>query len=265
MPPLKVGMFNILLVFGCLAFPFTHMDSQAAGEAFSAEQKAQIEQIVHDYLIKQPQVLVAASQELQRQQQQSMQQQAQQAIGQNAEALFHDPLSTVAGNPKATATIVEFFDYQCGHCKRVAPMLAAIIKADPQVSVVLKQLPIFGATSEYAAKAVLAAQQQQKAWALHQALMTAKQPLSETSILDIAKATGLDIEALKKEILNPAYTAEFKTNAQLADKLGIMGTPAFIVASGMADKSGKGLKSVYIPGAAGQAELEKAIAQVRPK
>lgn len=265
MSPLKVGMFNILLIFGCLAFPFTHADSQAAGEEFSATQKVQIEKIVHDYLIKQPQVLVEASQELQKQQQQSIQQQAQSAIAQNIQNLFHNPLSPVAGNAKGTAVIVEFFDYQCGHCKRVAPALAAMLKADPQVSVILKQLPIFGATSEYAATAVLAAQKQNKAWALHQALMTAKQPLSEKLILEAATANGLDVAALKKEMQNPAYAAEFKNNGQLADKLGIMGTPAFVVASGITDKSGKALKVVYIPGAADQAELEKAVAQVRAK
>lgn len=257
-------MLNILLIFGFLTFPFTHIDAHVA-ETFSLEQKAQIEKVVHDYLISQPQVLLEASQALQKQQQQAMQQQAQSAIQQNIPALFHNPISPVAGNAKGTATIVEFFDYQCGHCKRVAPVLATIIHADPQASVILKQLPIFGATSEFAAKAVLAAQQQNKAWALHQALMTAKQPLSETVILATAKTADLDIAALKKEMANPAYAAEFKANAQLADKLGIMGTPAFIVAGGVALNAAKALKTVYIPGAAGQAELEKAMAQVRVK
>lgn len=261
MSPVKLGMLNTLLILGFLAFPFTH-DSQAADE-FSPAQKAQIERTVHDYLVKHPQVLLEASQELQKQQQQAMQHQAQEGIAQNVQPLFHNPLSPALINPQGQTVMVEFFDYQCGHCKRMAPMLGALLKAQPQVAFIAKQLPIFGAVSEYAAKAVLAAQKQHKAWELHQALMLSSQPLSTKVILGLAKSAGIDTAVLQKDMQNPAYAAEFKANAVLADKLGIMGTPAFVVASGVNDTSAKTLKSVFLPGAVGQAELEKAIAAVR--
>lgn len=262
MSPLKVGMLNILLILGFFAFPFTHADSQAA-EELSGAQKAQVEKIVHDYLVKHPQVLLEASQALQAQQNKAMQQQAQAAIKENVPALFQHPISTSAGNPDGKIIVLEFSDYQCGHCRRVAPILAELMKADAQLKVIIKQWPIFGAVSEFAAKAVLAAQKQNKAWELHQALMLSKQQLSEQVILDTAKALGINIAALQKEMQNSVYAEELKANMQLADKLGIAGTPVFIVASGTQDKSGKTTHAIFIPGATDKAELEKAVTQLK--
>lgn len=257
MTPLKAKMLHSLLILGLIAFPFTHADSASE---FSPEQKAQVENIMHSYLIKNPQVVVEALQTMQQQQKLAQQGQSKTAIAANAQALFHDSISTISGNPKGNATIVSFFDYQCGYCKRMEPMLETLVKADSQLKFIAKQLPIFGGSSELAAKAVLAAQKQHKAQQLHRALMLVKQRLSEKLIFEQATAVGLNIDLLKTEMQNPAYAVEFKTNLELADKLGIQGTPAFVVAGNTNEKT---FKSAFISGAVKQAELEKALAQVR--
>ncbi|CAM4447063.1 MAG: hypothetical protein LEGION0398_MBIBDBAK_00673 [Legionellaceae bacterium] len=267
MSPLKNGMLNILFVLGFLAFPFTHTDSKATTvttmNTLGLNQKDQIEKIVHDYLINHPEVLVEASQALQKKEDLSLQKQIENIIRKNRQAIFYKNHSPIIGKTQSTATIIEFFDYQCGYCKRIAPTIAAVINKDPKTQLILKQLPIFGSISEYAAKAVLAAQKQQKAWNLHQALMLYTHPLSKEIILSIAQKQNIDTNKLKQEMENPIYNEEVKQNIELADQLGVRGSPAFIIASGINDITGQSLSTIYIAGSVEQVEFEKALTHVR--
>ena len=127
----------------------------------SEPQKKEFEKIIHEYLVKNPEVLLEASQALQQKQQQAMQQQAQVAIKDNSKQLFTDSLTTM-GNPKGDVTLVEFFDYQCVHCKKMSPLLNTLMKDKPNLRVIYKEFPIFGKNSEMAAKVALAAAMQGK-------------------------------------------------------------------------------------------------------
>ena len=119
---------------------------------FTPQQVKNIQKIVHDYLINNPQVLVEASQALQKQAQEKQQQYAMQAIEKNKQQLFNDPVSPVAGNPNGNVTLIEFFDYQCGHCKAMNKIIQSIVAKNKNLRVVLKELPIFGSNSQLAAK-----------------------------------------------------------------------------------------------------------------
>lgn len=226
----------------------------AANAPLSADQKKQFEQVVHDYLVRNPEVLVEASQVLQQKQQQAQQEQAKSAVGQNANELFVGNLS-VAGNPNGNVTLVEFFDYQCIHCKEMRVIVDNLLKADKNLRVIFKEFPIFGKTSELASRAAMAAAMQGKYVEMHQALLKIDKHLDEALIMDAAKSVGLDVKKLKVDMDSKAITEALSANRKLAEKIHLMGTPAFIVASTPGGKFKAGTTPGFIPGAA----TEKAI------
>jgi protein-disulfide isomerase len=146
-------------------------------------------------------------------------------------ALFRSA-SPVAGNPHGKITIAEFFDYQCSHCIAMAPVLAAIIKANPDVQVVFKEFPILGDMSTLAARAALAVNKQNKAlyYPFHHALMTTDRPLTQNIILNIANSMGINISQLETNINSSSVTQQLNNNQALARRLGLNGTPAFFFA-----------------------------------
>lgn len=201
-------------------------------DSLSTAQKQQVEQIIHDYLLRNPEILIQVQQQLQHQQAQKMQQfeqKAKQRIPNLSKDIFNSPSSPIGGNPQGHITLVEFFDYQCPHCKEMAAIVDEIISKNPQLRVVYKEFPIFSGSSIYAAKAALAAQKQGKYLAFHDALMHADNPLSNEKILAIAKQSGLDVNQLKKEMKSKAIDTEIKNNQKLAKKLEILATPTFII------------------------------------
>lgn len=226
----------------------------AADAPLSADQKKQFEQVVHDYLVKNPEVLVEASQVLQQKQQQAQQEQAKSAVGQNANELFVGNLS-VAGNPKGNVTLVEFFDYQCIHCKEMRGIVDNLLKSDKNLRVIFKEFPIFGKTSELASRAAMASAMQGKYVEMHQALLKIDKHLDEALIMDAAKSVGVDVKKLKVDMNSKAITEALSANRKLAEKIHLMGTPAFIVAATPGGKFKAGTTPGFIPGAA----TEKAI------
>ena len=242
--------FTHLLAVSTLATALATPLALAADSAasMSAAQKQQIEKVMHDYLINNPEVLLEASQALQQKQQQTMQKQAEAAILQNSQALFSG--SAVAGNLKAPVTIVEFFDYQCIHCKKMAPVISDLLKKNANVKVVYKEFPIFGKSSEVASKAALAAAMQGKYMALHEALIKQDGRLNEQTIMDAAKSAGLNMDKLKTDMDSKTVADELEANRKLAENLHLMGTPAFIVAATADGKLKSGTTPTFIPGAA---------------
>lgn len=237
-------------------FAGTALAQNGAGQ-FTPDQTKQIQQIVHEYLVKNPQVLVEASQSLQQQQMAQMQKTADVAISKNAKDIFNNPNSPVVGNPNGNVTIVEFMDFQCAHCKEMSPIMEDLSKTDGNLKIIYKELPIFGPTSEYAAKAALASARQGKYAAFHVALMQDQNPLSKEEVMTIAKNVGLDTDKLAKDIADPAIDKQLKDNIRLAQALGLMGTPAIIIG----DKSGS--KTVFIPGSTSKQNLQQAIDKLR--
>jgi protein-disulfide isomerase len=143
--------------------------------------------------------------------------------------LANDPAAPVIGNPKADVTIVEFFDYTCPYCKAVEPRLEALLKADPKVRLVLKEFPILTPESMIAAKAALAARAQGKYAAYHNAMMRFEGRLTEADIFAMAKAAGLNMARLKRDMNAPAVTDQIISVFNQARGIRVFQTPAFIV------------------------------------
>lgn len=230
----------------------------AADAPLSATQKKQMETVIHDYLVQNPEVLVEVSQVLQQKQQKTMQDQAVSAISKNAGSLFEGNLA-IAGNPKGNVTMVEFFDYQCGHCKKMKPVIDGLIKNDPNLRVVYLEFPIFGKTSELASRAALAAAMQGKYDAMHQALLQIDKHLDDALVMQAAKTAGLNTVTLKTDMDSKKVTDILAANRQLAEQLHLMGTPAFIIGATPAGKFKVGSKPAFVPGAASEETLRDLI------
>ena len=253
-----VKTLTTLLLGASLIFNIAVVNA-AQDNQFNPKQKTAIQKIVHEYIVTNPEVLVEASRALQQKQQQNMVQNARQAIQANAKQLFNNQ-SPVAGNKQGKVNLVEFFDYQCIHCKQMVGVIGGLIKTNSDLRVVYKEFPIFGPNSQYAAAAALAANKQGKYHALHNALMAEKNKLNKDSVLRIAKKVGLDTEQLQKDMKDPAIKKELEANLDLAKKLGLGGTPAFVVA---ANPLKDAMKAFFVPGAASQAMLQGLIKQAQ--
>lgn len=225
--------------------------------SFTPAQVTQIQDVIHDYLVKNPQVLVEASQALQAQQEKQMQASAMGAIAQNKSALFNDTQSPSVGNKDAAVTVVEFSDYQCGHCHEMSPIVDKVISQDKNVRFIFKELPIFGGMSQYAAKAALASEKQNKYYAFHTSLFSVSGPLTKEKVMEAAKKAGLNIVELNKDMALPTIDAQIKSNFQLAQALKIMGTPTFVVSNKAQDKFR------FIPGATSINDLQTQIKSVQ--
>jgi protein-disulfide isomerase len=184
---------------------------------------------VRDYLINHPEVIVEAVQGLQARQQRADLTEVQEALKARADEIFRDPNSPVGGNVQGDVTLVEFFDYNCPYCRKMAPLLIEAEKADPQLRIVFKEFPILGPGSEFAARATLASQRQGQYEAFHHALMAAKEKVNDESVLTAAAQVGLDVERLKADMQDPSIQMAIDRNMALAAALRINGTPGFIV------------------------------------
>ena len=222
-------------------------------------QQKQTEQVIHDYLVNHPEVLVEASQALQKKQQQEAQTQAQSAIMEHSGSLLTGNLA-VAGNPKGNVTLVEFFDYQCIHCKKMKPIMTDLIAKNKNLRVMYKEFPIFGKNSEMASQAALAAGMQGKYQLMQNALLSLEKPVDETLIMAAAESAGLNTEQLKKDMASTAVKDELAANRVLAEKIHLMGTPAFIVASTPMGQFDRNSNPSFIPGGASEQALQDLIA-----
>lgn len=183
----------------------------------------------------------------------------QASVKSHAAQLFQSQ-SPVEGNPNADVNIVDFFDYQCGHCKELSSALHQLVKQDPHVRIIFKELPLFGDESEYAAKAALAAAKQGKYAALHDRLMKLSS-LSESQVLESAKAAGLNMEQFKRDMNSKAIAREIQNNLSLSQALDITGLPVVIIA-----KNTKNLDTTKVHIEAGSmtdSELRDAVRQIR--
>ena len=143
-------------------------------------------------------------------------------------AVFNDPEAPVMGNPLAKTVLVEFSDYNCGFCRKAMPEVAALLKSDPKLKLVVHEIPIFGEGSRYAAMAALAARDQGKYPEFHRALMSMKGKAEKASVLRVAREVGLDTDRLERDMTSRRITAQIDRSLALADEIGLVGTPSFI-------------------------------------
>jgi protein-disulfide isomerase len=232
----------------------------------SAAQKKQVQDVVRDYLVQNPDVIIQALQGYQQKQVDQARktiQKTQDNSPQFADALFHQANDATAGNPTGKITIVEFFDYQCPHCVDMTPIIDGLIKNNADVKVVFKEFPIRGPISEMASRAALAAKEQGKYFEFHKGLMETKQePLTEDAIFTIAKNVGLDVEKLKAAMKSGNVDQQLKANYKLAQQLQLIGTPAFFIAKSNVSKTSPSTAIVFLPGQVDAAQMNKAIETV---
>jgi protein-disulfide isomerase len=157
------------------------------------------------------------------------QQDVEQRIAGRQQALNNAPSSPVLGNPAGDVVIVEFFDYTCPYCKAVEPRLEALLRSDRKVKLVLKEFPILTPQSLVATRAALASVRQGKYRPFHNAMMEFRGQLLESDIFDMAKACGLDIARLRRDMTAPEVSDEIIANFNLARGIRVFQTPAFIV------------------------------------
>jgi protein-disulfide isomerase len=186
-------------------------------------------QRVRAYLLEHPEVVMEAVRRFEARQQEREESEAQKILKVRAEDILRDPNSPVGGNPQGDVSLVEFFDYNCPYCRRVAPVMVDAEAADPQLRIVYKEFPILGPNSTFAAKAALAVHRQGKYVAFHQALMQARGTVNEARVLDVAAKIGVDIERMKSDMNDPAIQAAIDKNLELARALRINGTPGFVL------------------------------------
>jgi protein-disulfide isomerase len=200
----------------------------SSGEPISPEQ-ARVEQIMRDYLTKNPEILVEMTTELDKRQAAEQSAQQQKTISENAAAIFRSPVAHVAGNPEGDVSVVEFFDYNCGYCRRALPDVLKLTNDDGKIRLVLKELPIFGEDSEVAAKLALASDKQGKYFEMHQKLMTEPGKADKDKALRIAKELNLDIEKLEKDAESDDVKKGLDEAKELAQKLNLQGTPLYLI------------------------------------
>ena len=201
----------------------------AAAADFTPEQRKAIEDIIHDYLTKNPDLMLDVLQAAQDKLKSDSRDKAAVALVEHKRELLEDPETPVGGNPKGDVSLIEFFDYRCPYCKQVVPALEALLAKDKQLRFVYKEFPVLGADSVHAARAALASRKQGKYEPMHRALMAVKGQLDEAAVMKIASSVGLDVERLKNDMAAPEIDKALKANIKLAEALDIRGTPGFVI------------------------------------
>ncbi len=251
--PVSLTLVLLLLAAafaGSIAY-FRNNDAGTTRPVLDARQQAAIGDVIESYLIENPEVLVRAMNALQTKRQLSEEQRLRDTLSRHAKALYEGDPRFNGGNLQGDVTIVEFFDYQCGYCKRVFPELMSVLAQDGNVRIIFKEIPILGPVSVMAAKAAIAAARQDKYEAMHKVMMGAKFRLNEARIMGIAEGLGLDMKRFRADMEAPETQALIESNLQLAQSLGISGTPAFVIGQRL------------VPGAIGKDDFISLIAEAR--
>jgi protein-disulfide isomerase len=223
--------------------------AQAADE-FNKAQKDAIGGVIKEYLMENPEVIFDSIEAYRAKEKEIQQKKAQSAIKDNIAKLTNSNTPSI-GAEDADVTVVEFFDYNCGYCKRAVPDIQAILEKDKKVRFVFQEMPILGPSSLTAAQWAKAAHNQGKYFDFHVALMEHRGPKDEDQLAKIAKKLELDVDQMKKDAKSDAIKEAIDGEVALARQIGINGTPAFIVG-----------EDLY-PGYIGKDGLNKAIEAVR--
>ncbi len=211
---------------GALVTPALAADSDTA---LTEAQRLAVEKLIDAYIAENPEKIIESVREYNRRQEADRRAQATSNLVALRDELLHDPAAPAAGNPRGDITVVEFFDYRCGYCKRSLDMLMTVLREDNNLRVVFKEFPILSPESRQAARAALASQNQDKYLQFHVALMNARGAFEDEQIFDIAAEVGLDVNRLAADMRAPETEAQLEVVGDLARALNIEGTPAFIV------------------------------------
>ena len=217
---------GLMLTLGALA---------GQAQSISDTQRGEIEKIIREYLVKNPEVLQEAMNELEKKQAADESEKHKAAVKDNAEIIFNSPRQVVTGNPQGDVTFVEFFDYNCGYCKRAMADMFDMMKADPKLKVVLKEFPVLGPGSVEAARVAVAVRMQDKTgkkyMEFHQKLLSGRGQADKARALAVAKEVGLDVARIERDMASDEVKATLEESLKLAEKLGLNGTPSYVIGS----------------------------------
>ncbi len=226
----------------------------ARAQSFNDAQKTEIGKIVHEYLVKNPEVLREAIAELEKRQKAEETAQRETAIETVNKQIFDSKYQVVVGNPQGKITLVEFFDYNCGYCKKALGDLSKLAKENPDLRIVLRDFPVLGPGSVEAARVAMATSKQiqgDKFWTFHTKLLGGRGQAGKEQALAAARDAGADMGKLEKDMNSPDIRAGYDEVMHIADKLALTGTPSWVVG-----------KEVIV-GAVGYDELNGKIANYR--
>jgi protein-disulfide isomerase len=208
------------------------LPAPSRAEDFSDAQRGEIERIIKNYLVSHPEVLEEASAELDKRKQMAEAEKAKNEIKNHSEALFNSPRQVTVGNASGDVTLVEFFDYNCGYCKRALTDLTTIMKDDSKLRVVLKEFPVLGPGSIDAAKVAVAVRMQDKGkkyFDFHTRLLNGRGQADKARALAAAKEAGFDVARIEKDINSDEVRVSLEESMKLAEALGLNGTPSYVV------------------------------------
>jgi protein-disulfide isomerase len=220
------GLFAVLVALA----PFGSVQAQS----FTADQRSEIERIVKDYLMTHPELLQEVMAELEKNQSMAEAEKHKAAVKENSSAIFSSPRQVTVGNPQGDVTLVEFFDYNCGYCKRAMSDMLDLIKTDGKLKFVLKEFPVLGDGSVQAAHVAAAVRMQDKSGGkkyleFHQKLLGGRGQVDQARALAVAKEVGFDLARIEKDMSSPEVKAQLEESFKLADALGLNGTPSYVV------------------------------------
>jgi protein-disulfide isomerase len=205
----------------------------ASAQSFSDGQRGDIETIVRNYLLAHPEVLEEAMAELSKRQAAAEAEKHEAGVAKNAETIFNSPRGVVLGNKDGDVTFVEFFDYNCGYCKRAMADMLDLMKSDPKLKVVLKEFPVLSQGSVEAAQVAVAVRMQdpsgKKYLDFHQKLLGGRGAADKARAMAAAKEAGLDTARIEKDLASPEVRATIEENFKLAEAMGMNGTPSYVI------------------------------------
>ena len=227
MPSLRMLAPALLALALCGAPP------AASAQSFSDSQRGNIETIVKNYLIAHPEVLEEAMAELGKRQAAAETEKHEASVAQNADKIFNSPRGVMLGNKDGDVSFVEFFDYNCGYCKRAMIDMLDLMKSDPKLKIVLKEFPVLGPGSVEAAQVAVAARMQDPAGKkyldFHQKLLGGRGQADKAHAMAAAKDAGFDMARLEKDMSSPEVRATLEENFKLAEEMGMNGTPSYVI------------------------------------
>jgi len=227
MPSLRVIIPALLALALCAAPP------SVSAQTFSDAQKGDIEAIIKNYLVSHPEVLEEAMGELSKRQAAEEAKKHEASIAENAKAIFNSPRGVVLGNKDGDVTFVEFFDYNCGYCKRAMADMLDLMKEDPKLKVVLKEFPVLSPGSVEAAQVAVSMRMQdpggKKYLEFHQKLLGGRGPADKSHAMAAAKDAGADMARLEKDLTSQEVKATIEENFKLAEAMGMNGTPSYVI------------------------------------
>ena len=227
MPSLRLLAPALFALALCGTPPF------ASAQSFSDGQRGDIETIVRNYLVAHPEVLEEAMTELSKRQAAAEAEKHEAGVATNAETIFNSPRGVVLGNKDGDVTFVEFFDYNCGYCKRAMADMLDLLKTDPKLKVVLKEFPVLSQGSVEAAQVAVAVRLQdpggKKYLDFHQKLLGGRGAADKARAMAAAKEAGLDTARIEKDLASPEVRATIEENFKLAESMGMNGTPSYVI------------------------------------